>query len=591
MRRIPIQNPFSVLFAFYLLGFGAFFFYAIFTFPAALSSPDGLLPLFQWPFIWNRSFILFMDYAIPISVAAVAVSYSLFRGRGLAPRPGARSPFSRLVSSHLVTLITLAVIYSVLLLGVYPRSWARLESLRSLTRLAVTYRQQADAAFQGGDSASALQGYQHYLAIDEGNLEVIDRVVALQKEQAGARAPAPQAEAEAAQLHLQKLAGGRTAAQLLALADGYYRREDYFSAHYYASLANRIDPSRKDAQRLAAEAWDKIGSKDLSKLQEQQKALYQSKTLGYRYFDRGEYLKAYYAFLQLRAQYPDDADVNTFLAKSALELRDQVFFLEEAGKIDSMPGVQNVLFLNDPGEGQREVVYVGKAATLDEGTFLKDIEVLRFAAGGELLYHYLAPYGHYQPPSTASQGSPGGQVNLHGVQRSSAGPESVPRYLAGSARGAGVDLPYTLVLRPTLEELSWLSPGRQTAQGRGFLTLWRSRSRIEAYGYAEPFVSAELLRRVSLPFDFLVLSLLALVLGWRYRAHLYGRGHWLFWVSVPLFPLAAAPLFKLYLQGQGVLNNFLLLRLGFGVTLTVLLALQGGLLFLMLVLLAGQSAE
>ena len=70
MRRRVVQNPFTILFLFYLFAFGVFFFYSIFTFP-------GYLAAFQWPFVWTNSFLLFMRYCIPVTVAAVAVAYSL----------------------------------------------------------------------------------------------------------------------------------------------------------------------------------------------------------------------------------------------------------------------------------------------------------------------------------------------------------------------------------------------------------------------------------------------------------------------------------------------------------------------------------
>jgi hypothetical protein len=348
-------------------------------------------------------------------------------------------------------------------------------------------------------------------------------------------------------------------------------------------LAFQLDPNRRDAQRLAARAQEMISSKDLSMLEKEEKQLYERKREGYEYFTNEEYFKAFHIFRELRENYPNDADVISYLQKSQDRLSKETFFLDEAKEIDTLPGPTELLFINHRHEDEREIVYLGKLAGMEAGTFCKDIEVMRFNPQG-LLYHYYAEYGRLRD----------GSINLHGVDRSSAGGESLPRYLSGSIRLREESLPNMLTLTPALEQLPSLKAGKvasATAASIGFFSLWQVRSQIERFGYLESFISEEILRRILLPFSFLVLCLLSVAIGWRFQARLSGRAHWILFVFMPLFPLVAASLTSLYLTAQRIILSFVLLRLGFSLSLVVFLVLQGLLLLVTMIVLAGQRTE
>ena len=582
MRRRTVQNPFSILLLFYLLGFALLFFYSIFTFP-------GYLPTFQWPFVWTNSFLLFMRYCIPVTVSAVAVAYSLLPTAETVRLRTSKQPFARLVSSHLTTFIVLTVVYTALVLGLHPLAIRNMERFASLTLEARIFLDTADAALRQEDPDTALLNYQRYLAIDEENRRIMEVVSDLQMEMIAKPSEAqPQEQQDLASMRIKDLAEGKKPYELLDMAQDYFEREDYFSAHYYANLAYRLDPNRGDAQRLAARAQEKIASKDLSSLELEEKRLYERKREGYEHFQNEEFFKAYQVFRELQDRYPQDADVISYLSKSEEQLRRETFFLDEAEQIDTLPGAAELLFVNYRDEDEREIVFIGKLAGIDAGIFCKDIEVLRFGAQG-LLYHYYAPYGKLRD----------GTLNLHGVDRLSperkeASREAVPRYLSGATRLRGEQLPYMLSLKPALEQLPTLRGGRPastSAESLGFFTLWQARRQIGSYGYLESGISAEILRRLLLPFSFLVLCLLSVAVGWRFRARFSARLHWALLLPMPLFPIVASSLTGVYLHAQRILLDFVLLRLGFSISLIVFLVLQALLLLVTMIVLAGQRTD
>jgi len=488
------------------------------------------------------------------------------------------------VSSHLTSFIVLTVLYTVLMLGLYPIAQRNMERFKPLTLEARSFLEKAETAMAAGDKETALLNYQRYLGIDEKNRRIMERVSDIQTEMIAER-PEPEQEEERdlESMRIKDLAGGREPYELLDMAENFYEREDYFSAHYYADLAYRLDPTRRDAQRLAARAREMIASKDLSGLETEEQRLFERKREGYEYFINEEYFKAYHLFRELAESHPQDADVLSYLEKCEEQLRRKTFFLDDAVEIDTLPGSTELLFVNYRQGDEREIVFIGKLAGVEAGVFCRDIEVMRFGPRG-LLYHYYAEYG-----SVADNA-----INLHGIDRSAADRQSLPRYLSGASRLRQERLPYMLSLGPPLEQLPNLKAGRTgsaTAESSGFFTLWQVRRQIASYGYMESFISGEILRRLLLPFSFLVLSLLSVAVGWRFQARFSGRPHWIVLVFMPLFPIVAVPITALYLYAQRIVLAFVLLRLGFSISLTALLVLQGLLLLMTVVILAGQRAD
>jgi hypothetical protein len=151
-----------------------------------------------------------------------------------------------------------------------------------------------------------------------------------------------------------------------------------------------------------------------------------------------------------------------------------------------------------------------------------------------------------------------------------------------------------LSIRPALEQLPALQADKAmsaTAESLGFFALWQVRSQISSYGYLEAFISGEILRRLLLPFSFLVLCLLSVAIGWRFQARFFAQPHWILFVFMPLFPIAAILLTALYLHAQRILLAFVLLRFGFSISLIVFLVLQALLLMISMIALAGQRMD
>ncbi len=182
---------------------------------------------------------------------------------------------------------------------------------------------------------------------------------------------------------------------------------------------------------------------------------------------------------------------------------------------------------------------------------------------------------------------------LRGIDRVRPGRELLPRPIVGSLRGE--EPRYLLSLAPRPEDLAALRApgpaGRSRLGGVSLDTLWLAREGIGAFGQLESALSLEILMRLLLPFAFLNLGLLATALGWSYRLTGGRRPPLAAYLVIPLFPVAAALLAGVYLKVHRLLAAYALLSWGFRPALVGLAVLEGAILAVMLILLAGRGND
>ncbi|HUI69506.1 MAG TPA: hypothetical protein VL354_03225, partial [Spirochaetia bacterium] len=305
MNRPILGRIGTFLFFFYAISFGVFYAVAALRFTSEL-----VLPSLRWTYALASAFVVFMDYLLPVHAAAIAVAASLSGAQEARRRPGTSAgPFSRLVSSSLVTFLLLTIAYTLAFEITYPAARRRLVDLQYTTRLARELKTQSEAAEQRRDYRASLELANRYLVIDPGNRDMRDRKVALASLAARQAAPPPPP------VPAGEGAGNLDAQALVEKAQYYFDRQDWFSAHYYAQKASLLDPRRTDALRLAAQAAEKLSDATMlgAGRDVQGTELFQQKRDAYLLLSGGDYLGAYYAFSKLAQQYPQDKDVVTYL--------------------------------------------------------------------------------------------------------------------------------------------------------------------------------------------------------------------------------------------------------------------------------------
>jgi tetratricopeptide (TPR) repeat protein len=549
----------------------AFFSYALLAFSAT-----QFLPSMRWEYALKRGFVLFMDYLIPVHAAAVAVGASLAGVTQARRAPGAApEPFNKLVSSTLVTFLLLTAGYSVLYEGLYPGARRGLSDMQYRSSLARQFMSQADAAVKRGDYRAGLDSVDRYLAIDPSNKAAANQRLDLVAQAARQSAPAPGPSVAG----LATTPPDTSAQGLVEKAKFYAGRHDWFSAHYYAQAASALDPRRTDALRLAAQASEQLGTIQESEKDAKRAELFRQKKAAYTLLLSGNVFAAYYRFLELKKETPGDSDIATYLAVASEKVAQSTFFLDDARKMETLPGTQNILFLNGREKDATEAVYIGKMVEQSQGdAYFYDIEAVRYDAAGAVTWHFNAAYGRRE----------GDSILMNCVDRTDNRLRFLPRYAQGTRAPAEMNV---LALRPTVEQMRSLSLGRDALAVLGLAELWRMRGDLGSFGLSREALTVDMAMKMLMPCVFLILSIFALSLGWAFRARYFGRLSLFAVILIPLVPLVLSVLSLLYVHAHRVIIGFTVLAFGFTAALAVLVALQVVLFVVALIMLAGQSTR
>ncbi len=469
----------------------------------------------------------------------------------------------------------LTAVYTALAEGVAPRARKRLADMQYLSRVAGEYRRQAAAAMQSGDYPGAVDAIDRYLDVDPGDKQMAEQRLVAVSGAARQTAPALAMTAAGASSSTDEA----DAQALVEKARFYTAQEDWFSAHYYAQAAIALDPRRVDALRLASESSNRLAGLTREEKDRKTAELFQRKKDALQKLESGDALGAYYAFVGLSVENPRDADVANYLAEAGTAVRRAAFFLDEARRIETLPGTQGILFLNRHDAESSEAVSIGKMVELPGGeAYFFDIEAVHYDASGAVAWHFTAPYGRRD----------GDSILMHAVDRSNPALQRLPLYIQGTRPSPDRNV---LRLLPPVDELHALSPARVTLDSMSIGEMWRLRGRLGSYGLARQSLSIEMTMRLVMPFAFLILSILCTAMGWSLRVRAGERLPAAGIVLIPLLPVVLALMSLLYLHAHRVIVGFAVIGFGLTAAFVALAALQLVLLAVSLVLLAGQSGR
>ena len=212
-----------------------------------------------------------------------------------------------------------------------------------------------------------------------------------------APAPIPAAYTEAEKLTDTKIEGNNTEYTvhvLLTRADAEFSAQEYFNAHYFASLAADIaqaaDPNGVRAKQLAADAWNELEKARIFE-NEEVRRFYAKKKEGYRALTDKNYLAAYYIFSALANEslnYAADPDVKRYRAIAAEKVEENYFFIDETQQLDGFETAQNVYFSIPSQTGKKDVVYIKNMYTVQQAggmvRYLRGLHILTYSAGMKL---------------------------------------------------------------------------------------------------------------------------------------------------------------------------------------------------------------
>jgi hypothetical protein len=379
------------------------------------------------------------------------------------------------------------------------------------------------------------------------------------------------------------------AREALDLARTALAEERYYDAHWLATLASRLTPSgsmeAQEAVRAASLAWNAVSSLEPGIRETRSYGIFHLKRQGYEAMVANEWIRAYYIFRELSEQTPEDPDVAKFLALSQQGAAGVAFFVDELegnigqnliNPVFSIPLVPSARI-----PGGRVVMRSESLLIYPDYSYAIGLELLAFDGNNTPLYEAQARYAKLVPMTV--QGKTRLVILLQALDRYDETVRWEPVWDGPSPPGPE-DAP--IALGSTYEDFLRLSQARRSVDSLLLGDLLAMGRDFGNYGYIPQVFQAEIIRRISAPMTLLPLSILAIIIGWRFRAQTKPR--FLGFPMLALIPLVLNGGIQLVRGAFSILGLGLLLYLGFSPAIGIIIG--GSLVFfiLMLISLAAQ---
>jgi hypothetical protein len=379
-----------------------------------------------------------------------------------------------------------------------------------------------------------------------------------------------------------------TASDAIAMSEVALNEGRLFDAHWLAIVGGRISragsPEKIEADRLAARAWNRIESLEPTANERRVYSLYQIKMSGYEAMISGDWIRAFYIFQDLIRQTPYDPDVENFLAASEKGTREVAFFIDE---MELLPGesLTNALFSLPSVQGKqgRSVMRIASLSANPDYAYGLGIEYMVFDSDARLLLSLHAPYAKFLPMMLD------GQQRVLILMRALSSHDSTLRwepewmaqgetsYHPGSAQ---------ITLDISYETFIELSEMRQRLPSMHISELFDVSKLAGEMGYIPQVYEAEILNRLGTCLFFLPMAVVAIIIGWIFRAR--QRPRYFFVLLLPILPLIFNVLAYLYRTVLNTVGVSLIFSLGFATALPLFIAILAFVFILSLIALAAQ---
>ncbi|MDR1030848.1 MAG: hypothetical protein LBL76_08245 [Treponema sp.] len=353
------------------------------------------------------------------------------------------------------------------------------------------------------------------------------------------------------------------AAEALTMGTLSFEKERYFDAHWLGVLASRIAPQGSPVYiqglAIANRSWDILGQLAPDAQDRQAYALYHQKRTGYEAMVAGNWIQAYYVFKELFDKTPGDPDVTKFLALSTQGLQDQAFFTDEIDSVVENALTDTMFSFPVTGTAGRVVVRIPWLFTDETHSYGLDLELMALDEEGSLLYQVTAPYVKLFPIDSGARSQL--VLMMHALDRSELTRQYQPIWTGQDQSHAG-DTQLILDIRYT--DFLFLSQVRQGLDSLSMRELVAAVKTIGSYGHIPQVFQAEIVYRLSIPAVFLPISILSLIIGWKYRS----RRQSLYLVPMlAILPLICNWIVVFYRNMLNILSVWSVISFGFLVSL------------------------
>ncbi|EMB30562.1 hypothetical protein KP612_02540 [Treponema denticola] len=516
-----ISRFFPYLFVHFLLGLIASFAYVFF-----MPIKETVLPvsLFSWKI--RESILLFIFYFPFIYTSALIFAYPIIFGKfGPAKMQRRSSAMIRFIQHFFIFSLAVLSFYVVLAEAVKP---ILMEYQSRSVYQALTHKEYTKLAKEAYDRNDYSQAGDH-----------IDRALSIWPQSEDAMKLNEMIKIAGEKLSLDKTDSvlrkniseedniSMTAEAALKRAEMAALAFDFYTAHYYAKLAMQTfqdgNPLKIDAENLAVRAWAEVEKGLASYKDAPSIALYKSKKAAYETLQRGDYIKAYYSFLQIdssmRASNPDkkDPEVERFLKLSRIELEKNVFFTDELKNIPNFIMRGDISFT--VGEHSHECAVIKihgishGSSTLRNEIYLMNVLYTRLGISNAEKWSIIIPYAKLIEV-VDDEGKNRLMLQICSVDRYSEENTVYPKVLSGEIPRENA---HNILLPMTMTDFILIEKSISGPSAMKISDLYYFSLIAEKYGLKKEAYLSEVLYRLTEPLLLLIVSLLVLILAWRFR--------------------------------------------------------------------------
>ncbi|UTC64876.1 hypothetical protein E4O00_01230 [Treponema sp. OMZ 788] len=536
-----ISRFFSYLFVHFLIGILASFAY-IFFWPIK----EIVLPVFLFSWKIRESILLFIFYFPFIYTSALIFAYPIIFGKFGPVQMERRSPnMIRFLQHFFIFSLAVLSLYVVLAEVVKPILIEYQSRSVSQTLTYKEYNKLAEEAYARNDYLQAGEHIERALSIwpqseqamqrDE-NIKIAKEKLSLDKADSVLGINIPEED------NVSRM----TAEAALQRAERAAISFDFYTAHYYAKLAlqtfHEETPLRADAENLAVRAWAEVEKGMAAYKDAPSIAVYKSKKAAYEALQRGDYINAYYSFLKIassiRAMNPDqkDPEVEHFLNLSRIELEKNVFFTDELKNIPNFVMRGDIRFTvawntNEYSEIKIHGISHGSSDSRNE-IYLMNVSYKRLGISDSEKWSIIIPYAKLIEVLD-SAGKSRLMLQICSVDRYSSENTICPKVLSGELPEKNM---HNIFLPMTMQDFILIE---KSVSGPSFMKisdLYYFSLISEKYGLKKEAYLSEVLYRLTEPLLLLIVSLIVLILAWRFRVSPGRRLNKRMFLFVPLCP-------------------------------------------------------
>ena len=505
-----------------------------------------VLPQFLTGWKITESAILFIEVMPGLLVSAILLGYAVIFG---TCGQNTVSRYSSILLQYLkeafIILFFCITGYILLIELVLPMLFKRQNRIELKTRDYYEYIEDVDMLIKNNRAEQAYRKVKAALEIWPGSPDALQQLDAV-KVLRGAQTLEWKQLREHETAHTDADPENITAEGALFMAKRFMERLDFYTAHFYAMKAYRLStetaPYRGEAIRLAAQAWNQIEKGIAELTADFDIRLYRAKRAGYEMMQQGDFIKAYYQFIEAQQMIEQndalqhDPDIDRFVAVTKEKLLEEVFFIDETETLSLSESLRDIHFTIPASEFDAVA-----EIRIDELSFVSDngikeiygrnCEITQYGADNRVQYRYRVPFMKVIPIS-APDGRPVLRMLFQAVDKQHDKVILKPIPLAGTMP---VNRNVSKVLPFSYNDFELIIAANAGAKTMTLPQLYSFRRYGAQYGFPARIYHREILMRIADIFLILIISVFMLVLAWSFRTppHQQFRNSWA--LSFPVF--------------------------------------------------------